>query len=148
MKTRLSGTTCLFSLLLATSSAVWAETTACGEHTVHHIAVNSTFIKPEIARQYGIVRAPRNAFLNISVLHNEADGGTTPVTATLSGSRSNLMQQSSLIKFREVREGDAIYYIGEFEFSNAELLRFRVEVQPEGTERSCLLEWTTTLYAG
>lgn len=148
MKTWLSGNSCLLFLLLATSSAARAETTECGDHTVHHIAVNSTFIQPDIARQYGIVRASRNAFLNISVLHRDADGDTTPVTATLSGSRSNLMQQSNLIDFREVREGEAIYYIGEFQFSNAELLRFRVELQPVGAERSCLLEWTTTLYAG
>lgn len=140
-------TTCALALLAATTPTL-AETTQCGDYTVHHIAVNSTFIQPEIAEQYGIVRASRSAFLNISVLRNDAEGKTTPVTATLSGGRSNLMQQSSEIAFKEVREGSAIYYIGQFEFSNAELLRFRVEVQPEGTARTCLLEWTTTLYAG
>lgn len=94
------------------------------------------------------MRASRSAFLNISVLRNEPDGRTTPVTATLSGGRTNLMQQSSEIAFKEVREGSAIYYIGQFEFSNAELLRFRVEVLPEGSAPACRLEWTTTLYAG
>ena len=134
--------------LLALASPVRAETTPCGNYTVHHIAVNSTFIQPEIAEQYGIVRASRSAFLNISVQRNETGGKTTPTTARLSGGRTNLMQQSSDIAFKEVREGEAIYYIGQFEFSNAELLRFRVEVQPEGSARACLLEWTTTLYAG
>lgn len=138
---------CALALLSAAGPAL-AETSQCGDHTVHHIAVNSTFIQPEIAEQYGIVRASRSAFLNISVLRNETGGKTTPVTATLSGGKSNLMQQSSDIAFKEVREGSAIYYIGQFEFSNAELLRFRVEVLPEGNAPACLLEWTTTLYAG
>jgi hypothetical protein len=48
----------------------------------------------------------------------------------------------------EVREGEAIYYLGQFEFSNAELLRFHVVVQAEGQASTCELEWTSTLYAG
>lgn len=35
--------------LLAATEPVFAETTDCGAYTVHHIAVNSTFIQPEIA---------------------------------------------------------------------------------------------------
>lgn len=127
------------------SSATAAEETF-GEYTVHYIAVNSTFITPEIARQYGIVRGSRNAFVNLAVLRNEVDGSTTPVTATITGSHRNLMQQSVDIGFREIREGSAIYYIGEFSFSNAEILRFNVTVQPESERRPHTFEWRTQLY--
>lgn len=116
-------------------------------YTVHYIAVNSTFLTPEIAAQYGIARAERRAFLNISILRNEANGSTTPVTAVLSGGKSNLMQQSADIAFTEIREGDSIYYIGQFDFSNAELLRFTVEVQPEGLGPAHEIKWETQLYA-
>ena len=137
-----------WALLPLCALPVQAETTECGGYTVHHIAVNSTFIRPEIATQYNIVRAARSAFINISVLRKESDGGTTPVQARISGGRSNLMQQTQQIPFVEVREGPAIYYLGQFDFSNAELLRFRIEVEPEEQAPSCSLDWTTTLYAG
>jgi hypothetical protein len=93
------------------------------------------------------VRAERRAFLNIAVLHNEADGSTTPVSATVTGGKRNLLQQSGVITFREVREGEAIYYIGEFDFSNAEILHFAVDVRPEGSADTHTLDWTTQLYA-
>ncbi len=137
-------------LLLAAllpAAAAQAESETFGDYTVHYIAVNSTFIAPEIAAQYGIERNRRGAFLNIAVLKNNADGSTTPVTAQVSGGKQNLMQQRGDIEFQEVREGTAIYYLGQFEFSNAELLRFSVDVQPEGQGSAHHLEWTTTLYA-
>ena len=135
----------LVTLLLA--PAAHAESQTFGDYTVHYIAVNSTFISPEIAQQYGIERNRRGAFLNIAVLKNNADGSTTPVIAAVSGGKQNLLQQSGDIEFQEVREGDAIYYLGQFEFSNAELLRFNVQVQPEQQGPSHTIEWTTTLYA-
>ena len=137
----------LASLLLIQPGAVLAESSDFGEYTVHYIAVNSTFLTPEIARQYGIERNRRTAFLNIAILHNNVDGSTTPVTAAVQGGKRNLLQQSSDIDFREIREGDAIYYIGEFDFSNAEILRFAVDVQPEAQGPVYTIAWNTQLYA-
>lgn len=137
--------------LASASVAALAEEQTFGDsfrnYTVHYIAVNSTFLTPEIAEQYGIERAELRAFLNISVLRNEVNGSTTPVTAVLKGGKRNLMQQSADIAFTEIREGAAIYYIGQFEFSNAELLRFSIEVQPEGLGAVHEIEWETQLYA-
>lgn len=129
------------------SSAAFAEEQTFGDYTVYYQAVNSTFLTPEIAEQYGIVRSERRAFLNIAVVRNEDGGKTTPVTATLNGIKHNLLQQSQPIEFKVVREGDAIYYIGQFDFSNAEVLRFTLEVAPEGQEPSHPIEWSTQLYS-
>lgn len=139
----------LVSLLASgAASAEQAEfSNAGGDYEIHYIAVNSTFLQPEIAAQYNIVRSARSAFLNIAVLRKEADGSTTPVTAVLSGSKHNMLQQSEELTFSEVREGAAVYYIGQFGFSNAEILRFVVSVQPEGQGEAHELEWRTQLYA-
>lgn len=138
----------LFSaLLLALSSLASAESKDFGEYTVHYIAVNSTFITPEIADQYKIVRSERRAFLNIAVLRNNTDGSTTPVAAKVSGGKQNLMQQTGDIDFEEIREGESIYYIGQFDFSNAETLRFAVDIQPDGDGAAHQIEWTTQLYS-
>lgn len=135
-----------FLLLCLASVTALAESKTIGSYTVHYIAVNSTFLTPKIAEQYHITRSKRGAFLNIAVLRNNSDGSTTPVTAVLRGGMSNLMQQSGQIAFKEIREGDSIYYIGQFEFSSAEVLRFKVEVQPEGKGETYPIEWTTQLY--
>ncbi len=128
---------CLFSTLVkAEQSQVF------GDYTVHYIAVNSTFINPEIAERYGIVRSSRNAFLNISVIKNTG----VAVPARIVGTKANFLSQNSTINFIEVNEGEAIYYIGQFEFSNAENLRFNIEVQPENSGPVYPLSWTTKLY--
>ena len=138
---------CLLLSCALVSSAALAEEQTFGDYTVHYQAVNSTFLSPEIAEQYDIVRSERRAFLNIAVLRNEDDGSTTPVTATLNGSKHNLLQQAEAIEFRQIREGEAIYYIGQFDFSDREVLRFTLEVHPEGQEGAHTIEWTTQLYA-
>lgn len=137
----------LLCALALMASTAFAEEQTFGDYTVYYQAVNSTFLTPEIAEQYGIVRSERRAFLNIAVARNEDGGKTTPVTATLNGIKHNLLQQSEPIEFKVVREGEAIYYIGQFDFSNAEVLRFTLEVAPEGQEPSHPIEWSTQLYS-
>lgn len=126
--------------------ASYAESETFGDYTIHYQAVNSTFIDAGIAEQYGITRSDRHAFLNISVLKATAGGGMTPVTAAVSGGKRNLLGQVGAIDFREIREGDAIYYIGEFEFSNAGIVRFIINVQPEQTGQTHEVRWETRMY--
>ncbi|MES2625155.1 MAG: DUF4426 domain-containing protein [Pseudomonadota bacterium] len=133
--------------LLIGASAANAESQDFDNYTVHYIAVGTTFLTPEIAEQYNIVRSNRRAFLNIAVIRNNPDGSTTPVAATVTGGKSNLLQQSGDIAFAEIREGEAIYYIGQFDFSNAETIRLNVDVQPELKGAVHEIEWTTQLYA-
>lgn len=135
----------VFALFMAASAN--AESEDFGEYTIHYIAVSTKFLTPDIAEQYNIVRGDRRAFLNIAVIRNNADGSTTPVPAAVMGTRGNLLQQSSEIEFDEIREGEAVYYIGQFEFSNAETLRFNVTVQPEMKGAEHEIEWTTQLYS-
>ncbi len=116
-----------------------------GDYTVHYIAVNSNFISPVIAERYGIVRSARNAFLNISVIKNTSTNAT-PVSAEITGEMANLLGQNSAISFIEIKEGKAIYYIGQFEFSNAENVRFNLEVRPENSGPVYPLTWSTQLY--
>lgn len=135
----------LFSLLLPLSAR--AEHVDLGDYVVHYSAVNSTFLKPDIAEAYGIVRGARRAFLNIAVLRKLPDGGTEPVAARVNGGKANLLGQSQDLGFREIRDGEAIYYIGEFDFSNAENLHFLLSIQPEGAAIAHPLRWSTQLYA-
>ncbi|MFT5320146.1 MAG: hypothetical protein ACI934_000277 [Pseudohongiellaceae bacterium] len=140
----------LFILILGSlnlfSFGAMAASENFGDYSVYYQAVNSTFLDADIARQYGIVRSDRRAFLNISVLKNSDDGSSAAVSAQVSGGKRNLLGQTGEIDFREIQEGQAIYYIGEFDYSNAEIVRFRLEVSPEGSDISHEISWETRMY--
>jgi hypothetical protein len=58
-----------------------------------------------------------------------------PTTATVSGQVRNLMGQINNLSFRQVREGDDIYYLAQFPFSE-ETLSFTINVQSAGGPRN------------
>ena len=96
---------------------------------VHYIALPSTFIQPEIAKQYGIKRSKTNGLLNISILDKRKD--KTAVPATLTGTGRNLIGQTHQLTFTEVKEGKAIYYLAEYPYLNEEIVNFDITIKTE-----------------
>lgn len=124
----------LFTLLLLAAlilagpaSAQQAET--FGNYEVHYNALNTNLLSPEVAQVYGIQRAGTRAMLSMTVL--DAESGE-PVAATITAGAINLTGQRREIDIREIRDQDAIYYIGTFRIANEETLNFSVAVSPEG----------------
>lgn len=107
-----------------------------GEYTVHYNTINTSMLDPEVARGYGITRSKNRALLNVSVLKNVMGTSVHPVKAKVSATATNLSAQLRDIKIRELEDGGAIYYIGEFPISNEETLSFNIRVQPEGQGES------------
>ncbi|WP_091516833.1 DUF4426 domain-containing protein [Microbulbifer yueqingensis] len=101
-----------------------------GDYRVFYSVFNSEFIKPEIARNYQLIRGKDRAFVNVSVVKKDGSKG---LPAEMSGTATNLMQQSRPLKFQEVRDGDAIYYLAPLRFDDEETLTFDVNVTlPDG----------------
>lgn len=120
-------------LLVATSAAVFAERSQrSGDYTVHYNALPTTALNVDVARNYGIVRSSTRGFLNIAIVRGPGDGTDTPVPATVTASIRSLIGQNQPIALREVRDQDAIYYLGEFTIRGEEQLRFHLDVTPEG----------------
>ncbi|EEZ88961.1 conserved hypothetical protein [Vibrio harveyi 1DA3] len=111
---------------------------------VHYIAFNSTFLTPKIARSYDIKRNGYNAVLNISVL-DSASLGKPAVEAKISGQAKNLIGQTQKLTFREVKEGDAIYYLAELGITNEETFTFDIDVKA-GNKGSGKLKFTQKFY--
>ncbi|MCZ6828859.1 MAG: DUF4426 domain-containing protein [Gammaproteobacteria bacterium] len=116
-----------------------------GPYEVHYSVVNSTFLSPEISAQYGIARGKTRAILNLAVREHQADGATLARPAELQGRTWDLFQ-NQFFEFQEIREGEAIYYIGEFKFSDKELRFFDVLILPEGASRSYQLRFQHKVY--
>ena len=119
----------LFSLCLALP-ALAERKYSFDDLDVHYSAFNSSFLQPQIAEAAGLTRAKNQGVLNIAVLRK---GVST--TATVSGQVRNLMGQISNLSFRQVREGEAIYYLAQFPFSE-ETLTFTINVQSAGGPRN------------
>lgn len=97
-----------------------------GDTKVYFSAFNSSFINPEVASRYNIVRGADKGLINISVIVDDLPSGKT---AEVSGVVSNLFAQQQTLQFFEVREGDAVYYLAPFSFHNEDPLTFRVRVK-------------------
>ncbi|MGV6473097.1 DUF4426 domain-containing protein [Azotobacter vinelandii] len=116
----------LLALCLSLSAAAAERLQKFADLDVHYSAFNSGFLQPEIASAAGIVRGKTQGVLNISVLKS---GKAQP--ATIKAQVRNDLGQVRALSFREVREGEAIYYLSQFPFDK-ETLHFKVDVQSGG----------------
>ena len=107
--------------------------------------VNTTFLSPEVGAQYGIVRGKDRAILNLALREHLADGNAVNRAMELKGRTWDLFQ-NQFFEFQEIREGPAIYYIGEFEFTDEELRFFNITFLPEGTSESLEFRFQHKVY--
>ena len=117
--------------LLLPLAALAENSVRSGELVVHYNAVPTTRLTAEVARQYGITRSANRALVNISIRRG-TPGADQAVAAEVSVAATNLSGQRSNLRVREVREGEAIYYLAEARVSGHETLSFEVEVKAEG----------------
>jgi hypothetical protein len=101
-----------------------------GDYVVYFNALNTDSLTPEVAREYGIVRSKSRAMLNVSIHKKQENGQTVAVTGAVAASAINLTGQLKPMTLREIREGEAIYYIGELAITDAEVLIYTVDVTP------------------
>jgi hypothetical protein len=101
-----------------------------GEYVVYFNALNTDQLTPDIARQYGIVRSKSRAMLNVS-MHRKLDNGQTEaVTGAVAASAINLNGQLKSMVLREIREEQAVYYIGELAVTDGEVLIYTIDAMP------------------
>ncbi|WP_372942299.1 DUF4426 domain-containing protein [Shewanella sp.] len=99
-----------------------------GNFDIHYMALNSTFITPQIAKTYGIERSGYNGLVNITVLNTQLPGNPA-VAVEISGVANNLIDARMTLDFKEIREGNAIYYIAEVPFRDDQEVNFTVAIK-------------------
>ncbi len=119
------------ALLLLFSSQLPANEHTVDQYTIHYNLLNSSFIEPKIATQYGIKRSKNIGMLNISVMKKSDDGTNTAVISNIFGHGASLAGQVKSLAFKEIKEADAIYYIATFSINDREHLSFDLQIQPE-----------------
>ena len=94
-----------------------------GPLDVHYNIFNSTFLQPDTAKAVGLNRSKNQAVLNVSMV--KAGKGQK---GAVSGNFKNLLSQIETLTFKEVDEGDAVYYLAQFAITGQEILRFELQV--------------------
>ena len=103
-----------------------------GPLEIHYNALITDELLPEVARAYKIERSKTRGLVTISVLKQNQVGVRLPVPARITVYTTNPSQQLANIALREVREGSAIYYLGEFRVTPPDTLKFTATVEVEG----------------
>lgn len=103
-----------------------------GDYVLHFTALPTNVLTPEIASSYGITRSANRVLLNVSILKKTEGTTDVPVAGKVNASAVNLNGQAKNLSVREIREGEAIYYVGDVAISGEEALVFSVEAQPTG----------------
>ena len=100
--------------------------------TVHYYALTTDQLPSEVTQQYNIIRSATRAMLNVVVNEHHADSTQTSTTANIVVKANNLTGQVKPLSLREIRDGDAIYYLGDTAINHGETLVFDMLIQPEG----------------
>ncbi|MCE9678041.1 DUF4426 domain-containing protein [Shewanella sp. AS1] len=120
---------CALLLFLVSTPAAFAEQKqSVGNFDIHYIAIGSTFITPSIAKSYGIQRSSYSGLLNISVIDTSKEGKPA-IPVEISGIANNLLDARVDLVFREIREGDAIYYIAEVPYRDDQEINFQIAIK-------------------
>ena len=103
-----------------------------GKLEIHYNALTTDELLPEVARAYKIERSKTRGLVTMSVLMPNKLGVLTPVPAKISIYATNLNQQLANVDMREIIEGTAIYYLGEFRVTPPDTLKFTATVEVAG----------------
>jgi hypothetical protein len=138
---------CLMGLVLLLPTTAGAENSKdFGEFVIHYNAMATDMVPPEVARKYRITRSQNRGMVNITVLKKVLSSPGQPVHAHVEVTALNLAGQGRTIRMREIREGNAIYYIGEFGVANEETLNFTVLARPQGSQETVEVRFSQDFY--
>jgi len=131
----------ILALSLLSLNAYAENSKEFGDYVIHYNAFRSDTISPEVAKQHVLARANNRVLINISILKKVMNTTGKPTNGKVTGHASNLTGQLKQLEFKEITEGNAIYYLAETKVSDGEFLKFDIKVIPEGEKRPARLHF-------
>lgn len=106
-----------------------------GHYRIHFSTFTSDFLQPATAASLNFSRAKNQLLINVAVTKKDAAGQySLGLSAAVSGTATNLMQQQKRLQFTEVNEPSAVYYLAPFRFSNEEMIHFALTIDVDGEQ--------------
>ncbi|EXF92024.1 homoserine O-acetyltransferase [Pseudomonas fluorescens HK44] len=117
-------TACLSVSAMAAEAIKGERQEIFGDVTVHYNTFNSTYLTPDIAKNAQLIRSKNQGVINVSVIK-----AGQPLIANVTGTVKDLTSQSVPLKFKQITETGAIYYIAQFPVDQQEVRTFEIKVQ-------------------
>ena len=114
-------------LVLAAGVLSAEQKQAFGDYEVHYSVFNPSFLRAEVAERYDVVRGRDKAVVNVSIQDEEQS-----VAVSVTGTVRNLLGQLQPLDFREVKEGEAVYYLATLTYQDRDTLRFEITADLPG----------------
>lgn len=118
--------------LISISFPARAEMQKFGDVEINYNVVTTDTLAPKVARAYGILRSKNRLLLTVVITRPDEGGLPRPVSADVTAQSVNMIQQQRPIKMRSINEGEAIYYIGDFDFTSPDFMRFTLNIAESG----------------
>ena len=134
----------VLSFALSLSLPSYAEQAIQSQkYDIHYNAFNTMMVTPEVAQTYGFTRARNRALLNVSVIDKVTKQS---LPAVVTGTRTNIVGQRLPLEFLQIKEQNAIYYIAQLRFTEEEMWRFELNIQPDLNADAIPLKFSQTFF--
>lgn len=117
-----------------------------GDVEIHYNALSTNDLTPEVARNYKVTRSKNRGLLTISILKKNNMGASHPVPAEVKVNAITVYNQLVGVDMREIKEGSAIYYLGEYGIVLPGTLKFSISAKPEGAAQPYSFEYQQSFY--
>ena len=138
-------------LLVLTGTLLWALQAQAGQknfgdYQVHWSVFPSTFLAPEVAQANNLQRSKGIGIVNISIMTEGEHGQPGPVSGQVEGQVTNDIQQVNFLAFRRIQEGDAVYFIAQYQYRSGDLMTFNITARPSGHPQDLPVRFSHTLF--
>lgn len=134
-----------FGLLLMASQSHGGEKNF-GDYQIHWSVFPSTMLTPDVAKANNLQRSKSIGVVNISIMTDNEHGQPQPVGGQVEGQVANDIQQVRFLAFRRIQEGDAVYFIAQYQYRPAELMTFNITARPTGHPQDLKVRFAHSLF--
>ncbi|MGB1422523.1 MAG: DUF4426 domain-containing protein [Pseudomonadales bacterium] len=128
-------------LMLACGQVSGDQSVSTGPYDIHYTAFSSMLVPADTASMLGITRAENRILINISVRE-----GDKPAAVDVQGHALTVLNQTQQLKFSQVTEQTAIYYLAELINHERDWLRFSININFHSDHPPYVLEFSRQYY--
>jgi len=122
----------LLLLALLATPALGNDRYTTRDIELHSVAVPTTELTAEAAKQYNVERDPNRGLLTVTLVKKSKSGKSETVPGQIYAGAINQRHNLSNIPIREVRTDGSVYYLGEFQVTPPDTLIFLVNANVMG----------------
>jgi len=108
------------------------EIARAGDLEMHCAALPSLELTAEAAREHNVEPRPGRGLLTVNLYRKNRAGGMVSVPGQVYAGAIHQSNRLSSIPIREVRRGNEVYYLGEYQLDGPDTLRFLVNANVLG----------------